>query len=64
MVKSPWVYRKLRHFRAGVEGNLSCLKRACGLFRCTWKGLEHFRLYVWSAVVLRNVLLLARLLQT
>ena len=64
MVKSPWVYRKLRNFRAGIEGNISCLKRAYGLSRCTWKGLEHFRSYVWSAVVSRNVLLLARLLQT
>jgi len=64
MVKSPWVYRKLRNFRAGIEGNISCLKRAYGLSRCTWKGLEHFGSYVWSAVVSRNVLLLARLLQT
>ena len=64
MVKSPWVYRKLRNFRAGIEGNISCLKRAYGLSRCTWKGLAHFRSYVWSAVVSRNLLLLARLLQT
>jgi IS5 family transposase len=64
MVKSPWVYRKLRNFRAGIEGNISCLKRAYGLSRCTWKGLDHFRSYVWSAVVSRNLLLLARLLQT
>jgi IS5 family transposase len=64
MVKSAWVYRKLRNFRAGIEGNISCLKRAYGLSRCTWKGLEHFRSYIWSAVVARNLLLLAKLLQT
>jgi IS5 family transposase len=64
MVKSPWVYRKLRNFRAGIEGNISCLKRAYGLSRCTWKGLEHFRSYLWSAVVARNLLLLAKRLQT
>jgi len=63
-VKSPWVYRKLRNFRAGIEGNISCLKRAYGLSRCTWKGLEHFRSCIWSAVVARNLLLLAKLLQT
>ncbi len=31
MVKSRWVYRKLRNFRAGIEANISCLKRAIGL---------------------------------
>ena len=28
MVRSPWVYRKLRNFRAGIEADISCLKRA------------------------------------
>ena len=27
MVKSNWVYRKLRNFRAGIESGISCLKR-------------------------------------
>jgi len=27
MVKSRWLYRKLRNFRAGIEANISCLKR-------------------------------------
>src|ERR1019366_7817007 len=27
MVKNRWVYRKLRNFRAGIEANISCLKR-------------------------------------
>jgi IS5 family transposase len=26
MVKSNWVYRKLRNFRAGIEADISCLK--------------------------------------
>src|SRR5437764_2429255 len=51
MVKSRWVYRKLRNFRAGIEAGISCLKRAYGLARCTWRGLDHFKTYVWSAVV-------------
>jgi hypothetical protein len=25
-VKSNWVYRKLRNFRAGIESDISCLK--------------------------------------
>ena len=46
MVRSRWVYRKLRNFRAGIEAGISCLKRAYGLARCTWKGLAHFKAYV------------------
>ena len=38
MVKSNWVYRKLRNFRAGIESDISCLKRAFGLARCVWRG--------------------------
>lgn len=61
MVKSHWVYRKLRNFRAGIEAGISCLKRAYGLARSTWRGLEHFKAYVWSSVVAYNLALLARL---
>ena len=64
MVKSRWVYRKLRNFRAGIEANISCLKRAYGLGRCTWKGLEHFKAYVWSSVVAYNLALFTRLKPT
>jgi IS5 family transposase len=61
MVKSHWIYRKLRNFRAGIEAGISCLKRAYGLARCTWRGLDHFKAYVWSSVVAYNLALLARL---
>jgi len=64
MAKSPWVYRKLRNFRAGIEAGISCLKRAYGLGRCTWKGLAHFKAYVWSSVVAHNLALLSRLVTT
>ena len=60
MVKSRWVYRKLRNFRAGIEAGISCLKRAYGLGRCTWRGLGHFKAYVWSSVVAYNLVLFAR----
>lgn len=62
MVKSKWVYKQLRNFRAGIEGNISCLKRAYGLKRCTWKGLEKFKSYVWSSIVSYNLSLIAKLL--
>jgi transposase, IS5 family len=61
MVRSRWVYRKLRNFRAGIEAGISCLKRAYGLGRCSWRGLDHFRAYVWSSVLAYNLTLLARL---
>ena len=64
MAKSPWVYRKLRNFRAGIEAGISCLKRAYGLGRCIWKGLSHFKAYVWSSVVAHNLALFSRLQPT
>jgi len=51
----------VRNFRAGIEADISCLKRAYGLARCTWRGLDHFRAYVWSSVVAYNLALFARL---
>lgn len=62
MVKSTWVYKKLRNFRAGIEAGISTLKRAFGLSRCTWWGWDGFCQYVRSAIVSYNVMLLARLL--
>ena len=64
MARSLWVYRKLRNFRAGIEAGISCLKRAYGLGRCTWKGLSHFKAYVWSSVVAHNLALFSRLQPT
>src|SRR6056297_2157402 len=60
MVRSRWVYRKLRDFRAGIEGVISWLKRSFGLDRCTWRSLASFRAYVWSSVLSFNLLVLAR----
>jgi transposase, IS5 family len=60
MVRSSWVYRRLRDFRAGIEGMISYLKRVFGLERCTWKGELSFGAYVWASVVSANFLTLAR----
>jgi len=60
MARSPWIYRRLRDFRAGIEGMISFLKRACGLDRCTWKGAESFASYVMTSVLAANLLTLAR----
>lgn len=60
MTRSTWVYRRLRNFRAGIEGLISFLKRALGLDRCTWKGAPSFASYVMASVVAGNLLTLAR----
>lgn len=60
MVKSNWVYKQLRNFRAGIEATISTLKRSFGLRRCNWTGWEGFKQYVWSSIVSYNLLLLAR----
>jgi IS5 family transposase len=64
MVRSIWVYRRLRDFRAGIEGCISFLKRVFGLDRCTWRSLPSFKSYVWASVVSFNLLVLARHLLT
>ncbi len=60
MVRSQWVYDKLRRFRAGIESGISLLKRVFGLARCVWKGPVAFHAYVRTAVFAANLLLLAR----
>ena len=60
MVRSQWVYDKLRRFRAGIESGISLLKRVFGLARCVWKGATGFHAYVRTAVLAANLLLLAR----
>lgn len=60
MVRSSWVYKKLRNFRAGIEGTISFLKRVFGLDRCTWRSLPSFKSYVWSSLVTFNLLVIAR----
>jgi transposase, IS5 family len=60
MAESEAVFRKLRHFRAGIEATISFLKRCVGWTRCTWRSLRSFQAYAWASVVTANLLLLAR----
>jgi IS5 family transposase len=64
MVTQTWLFKKLRDFRAGIEGIISFLKRVFGLGRCTWKGKASFASYVGASIVSANLLLLARPLMT
>jgi len=50
----------LKNFRAGIEGNISELKRAFAMGRANWKGLDGFKAYVWSAVLSYNLVRMAR----
>ncbi len=53
-------FQKLKNFRAGVEGNISELKRVFGATRATWKGLDGFKAFVWSSVLSYNLVRMAR----
>ena len=48
-------FNKLRNFRAGVEGNISELKRAFGAGKATWKGIEGFNAFVWASTLCYNL---------
>jgi len=60
MCRSPWMFKKLRRFRAGIESGISWLKRSFGFWRCTWKSFRSFKCYVWTSVVSANLFTLAR----
>jgi len=60
MVKNSWAYRQLKHFRAGIESNISFLKRSLGWSRSTWRSLTSFKAYTFTSVVTANLLILAR----
>jgi IS5 family transposase len=60
LVSSPRALRMLRRFRAGVEANISLLKRKFGLRRILEKGFDAFKSVVRATVVTFNLLLIAR----
>lgn len=42
---------RLKKWRSGIEAVISNFKRGFGMFRCNWKGLNHFKAKVlWSAI--------------
>ena len=47
--------KRLRDFRAGIEGNISELKRAFGADKAMWKGEDGFMAFVWAAVISYNL---------
>lgn len=53
--------KRLKDFRAGIEGNISELKRAFGATRALWKGEDGFMSFVWASVISYNLTRLVRL---
>lgn len=53
-------FRRGQRFRAGVEGTISVLKRALGMWRCLNKGWRHFVSTVGATIFAHNLLVLAR----
>jgi len=51
---------RLRDFRAGVEGNISELKRVFGMGKVTWKKYDGFCAYVWSCALSYNLMRMVR----
>jgi len=51
----------LRDFRAGIEGNISELKRAFGAHKATWKGKDGFVSFVLASVISYNLTRLVRI---
>lgn len=49
-----------QRFRAGVEGSISFLKRALGLWRCLNKGWDHYTSTVGATVFVHNLLVFER----
>jgi IS5 family transposase len=52
--------RVWQHWRAGIEGTISCLKRAFRLARCCFRGFKNFAAAVGSAVFCHNLRILAK----
>jgi len=49
-----------QQWRAGIEGTISCLKRAFRLARCCFRGFKNFTSAVGSAVFCHNLTILAK----
>lgn len=53
-------FKSLSNFRAGIEGNISELKRVFGASKAKWKGHNGFKAFVWASVISYNLIRLVR----
>jgi len=49
-------FKMWKDFRAGVEGNISELKRAYGAGKALWKHEDGFAAFVWSSALCYNLI--------
>jgi transposase, IS5 family len=54
------LFRLAQAFRAGIEGTISVLKRAYGLWRCLREGWAHYQSYIGAGIFAHNLARLAR----
>jgi IS5 family transposase len=49
------IEERLKKWRSGIEAVISNLKRGFDLFRCNWKGEQHFRQKVFWSIIAYNI---------
>jgi len=54
------LFVSLQHFRAGIEGTISALKRAFGLLRCQYRGFKSFASHVGLGVFSYNLVVFSK----
>ena len=55
-------FKQGQRFRAGIEGRISVLMRGRGMKRCRAEGDERFALFVATAVLANNLMIIGELL--
>jgi len=55
LVTSAHMETRLKKWRSGIEAVISNVKRGFSLFRCDWKGREHFDAKVLWSVIAYNI---------
>jgi IS5 family transposase len=55
VVQSVHMETRLKKWRSGMEAVISNVKRGFNLFRCDWKGREHFDAKVLGSVIAYNI---------
>lgn len=55
VVSSKNMATRLKKWRSGIEGTISNLKRRFNLYRCNWKGWEHYQAKVLWGVIAYNI---------
>jgi IS5 family transposase len=55
------LFVRLQHFRAGIEGSISALKRVFGLLRCPYRGFKSFASHVGLGVFAYNLVVLSKM---